>query len=647
MKRKYGIIILISGLVLAFSIANAQGQDAETERIMEIIQSAPPAAQFPNASAVTLLQEDIVTVNPDYSMQTEEHMVIKILNDLGKARYGDQKRRFDKNTDSIEVVLARTFDKDMNIVEVEEKAINVTTPMALAGASMYSNILQKVVSFPALEGGVSIELKLIKYSKAPEEGEKTFIWETDLFQASDPILSKKHQLIHPLGTDISYTVQNEGLDYSQDTVDNRAIHTWKTTFAQQIIPEPNMPPFERVAPRLIYTSAKSWEEVGNWFADNFYKHIKADENLKKWIGKLKEEYEGKDELIKKIALFAIQDVREIQLGLGLSGYEPHDAYQAFENKYGDYLDKTALLVTLLKEAGIVSYPVFINENEAITAEDLPSLKQFTGMFVYIPREGKEPLWVNTFADHCPFGYFPHGQGSTCLLIKEDGSELITAFDPPPQENLLLSKTEYRLDANGNVDGKIALKMQGYFDFLARLNLRGKKPSEIEQYFQRTASNISLGSESEDYSMTDPESLTVDFEISLSFTSPELGIIEKDMMIFEMPGSPFSFISFPYPSLEMRFYDYMVKSKMLLSHEGDIILPDGYEVAYMPSEISLSDDYCELEFKFVQDETGKIIHFSRDMKMKQKIVPVDNYFEFKELFDEFFKRQNRIFLLEKI
>jgi hypothetical protein len=647
MNRKFCILGCVLTFFLLSMTSPAPGQYDDTEKIIELIQNAPPAVQFPDASAVTLLHEITVTVNPDYSSTSEEHLVLKILNDLGKGRYGDLKRWFDKETDSIEVILARTFDKEMNIVEVEEKAINVTTPMALADAAMYSNIQQKVISFPALEGGVTIELKLKKYSDAPEKGEKTFVWETDMFQASDPILSKKHQLIIPLGINIAYTTQNEGLDYSADTVNNREVDTWKTTFSQQIVPEPNMPPFTRIAPRLLYTSAASWDEVSSWFADKFYKHVIPGKKLKKQVEKWRRESADDDELIEKIGLYVIQQVREVQLPLALSGYEPHDAYEVFENKYGDQLDKAVLAAAMFKEAGIEYYPVFINENEAVTAEDMPSLAQFTGIYIYVPREDGEPFWLCTFADHCSFGYFPHGQGSTCLLVKPEGSELIKAYDPPCERNTFYSKTEYRLNSNGDINASMALKLRGYFDFLARLQMEGKKPVEIEQYFQRVANNIGLGSESLEYSSSDPENLTSEFEITHKFRSPEIGIVEGDMMIFELPGNPFDFIYFPYPSLEMRFYDFVLKNDMMMNTEGDIILPAGYQVAYMPTELSLSDDYVDIDFKFEQAADGKAIHYTRNIKLKQKVIPSDDYFEFKELFDEYSKRQNRIILLEKI
>ena len=42
------------------------------------------------------------------------------------------------------------------------------------------------------------------------------------------------------------------------------------------------------------------------------------------------------------------------------GFEPHDVNLTFEKKYGVCRDKAALLVSLLRAAGLKAYPVLIN-----------------------------------------------------------------------------------------------------------------------------------------------------------------------------------------------------------------------------------------------------------------------------------------------
>ncbi|MBD3381694.1 MAG: DUF3857 domain-containing protein, partial [candidate division Zixibacteria bacterium] len=463
MRRTLYFVLIALGM---FMVTNLSAQsDSVTLEILELIEQAPPATQYPDASAMTLKHEQITRVNPDFSSVTDEHLVIKIINDLGKRRYGDQKRKYNVESDTIEVVMARTFDQENNIYTVEEKAINDITPSSLSGASMYSNIMQKVISFPALGKGVTIDLILRTKSGAPDKDEKVFFWDTDLFQKEDPILSKKRQLILPLGVDIDYTFQNEGVSYTVDTLDNEVIHTWETDFASQIIPEPNMPPMNRIAPRLIYTSAESWNEVGAWFAEKFFKHIDNSPEMIDLVGELREQSENRADLIEEIGTYVIKNVREVNLRLGLGGYEPHDASEVLDNKYGDWRDKTVLMIAMLKEAGIEAYPVFVNQSDPVTAVDMPALCQYNAMFVYVPGErGNDAVWINPFADYCRFGYFPNGQSVKSLLVRETGAELIEAYDPPHEVNLANIDATYDLDQNGDLRSSFSLSLDGYMDY---------------------------------------------------------------------------------------------------------------------------------------------------------------------------------------
>ena len=646
MRRTLYFVLIALGMFMVTSLS-AQS-DSVTLEILELIEQAPPATQYPDASAMTLKHEQITRVNPDFSSVTDEHLVIKIINDLGKRRYGDQKRKYNVESDTIEVVMARTFDQENNIYTVEEKAINDITPSSLSGASMYSNIMQKVISFPALGKGVTIDLVLRTKSGAPDKDEKVFFWDTDLFQKEDPILSKKRQLILPLDVDIDYTFQNEGVSYTVDTLDNEVIHTWETDFASQIIPEPNMPPMNRIAPRLIYTSAESWNEVGAWFAEKFFKHIDNSPEMIDLVGELREQSENRADLIEEIGTYVIKNVREVNLRLGLGGYEPHDASEVLDNKYGDWRDKTVLMIAMLKEAGIEAYPVFVNQSDPVTAVDMPALCQYNALFVYVPGErGNDAVWINPFADYCRFGYFPNGQSVKSLLVRESGAELIEAYDPPHEVNLANIDATYDLDQNGDLRSSFTLSLDGYMDYRARVQLKNKKPVELEQYFQRIANNIGFGSRTERYSHSDPENLQNPMELSIDVVSPEIGVIQDEMMIFELFGLPFNFIYSVAPSLEMRFYDFMAVTDFTISVNATIDLPDGYRLAFVPDDFEMENEYVRLLFDFEQDSRNGVLNYTSTTVLKQKRIPADDYFEFKEMFDERFKRKNRIILLERI
>ena len=246
-----------------------------------------------------------------------------------------------------------------------------------------------------------MELVLRTYSKAPEKPEELFVWGGDLFQGNDPIQRKELAVIVPQDVTIKYTYQNEGLDYSTTTENGVITHTWQIDNSPQIIQEPFMPKLIKMAPRLIYTNMNDWEQIAKWFAGKFYPHVKTDGAIAQKAAELTKGATTADDKIRRISLCVIKDIRgvgEWSLPLGLAGYEPHDADVVLANKYGDWRDKTVLLVSLLKAAGIECYPQFVHLDAPPLAQEYPSLKQFNAIFVYVPSYQGKPLWMDSFAD---------------------------------------------------------------------------------------------------------------------------------------------------------------------------------------------------------------------------------------------------------
>jgi len=650
MKRLNIIMICLISLLLLLwhSLAAREYTD---EEVAEMIASAPGAEMYPQAGAIVLLHQKSIHYDADLSAVTDEHLVVKILQDRGKFSYGDIKRRYNTEADSMAVIKAVTHLADGTIQEVERKAINDLTPPWLANASIYSNIMQKVVSFPGIAPGVTIELKMRTYSQAPEEGDELFIWGTELFRGEDPISRKELSLTVPSGVDISYTVQNDDLAYNMTESEGSVTHTWHVDNSFQIIDEPFMPNFIKISPRLIYTNVDSWDRIASWFSEKYYEHVKTDGDIKSKAKELTKGVSSREDKIENISLYVVNDIREVGEGtlpLDLTGYEPHDADTVLANKYGSQLDKTVLLVSLLEAAGIESYPVLIHEQEPKLADNYPSLKQFNAIFVYVPDYNGAPLWVNTFADHCSFGFFPFGQGSKALLVRKDSHELLTALETPVDANLAHSTFEIRLKQNGDVEGTVASELTGYFDWKSRSRLKDATPKKVEQFFLSSANAVGEGSLNVEYKTTDLTNLLEPVKIAQTFTTPELGVAEGDMMIFRPPEVPFSFAAAPVAFGEaMRFYNFELESQLLLKTEGTIYLPDGYKAVYVAKPFSVENDYGIWSTEYKLNEQENTIDYATTIRLTDTTIDTDEYPDFKKAFDDFSKPKNTLILLEKM
>lgn len=651
MFKKSVIILVALGFVLVFACsALAVTRVLDDAAIAEMIADAPSAEQYPQASAYVLADQTTITINPDSSAVTDYRLVVKLFQDRARDKFADRKQLFNADAESVVVVRAVTHLADGSTMEVEEKAIHELTPMFLSNAAVYSNIMQKVVSFPAVAPGVTLDLHLRKYTAAPEEPEDFFVWGTDLFRGTEPYGFVELSVTLPENFNLDYTYQNDGVDYSTSSAGGMITHNWTNEWVPQIIPEPYMPGNEFIAPRLIYTTAESWDIVGKWIGEKFYPHVVTDGDVKNKAEDLIEGADSQTDKIDKIALYVIKEIRgvgEYSLPLGIAGYEPNDADEVLANKYGDWRDKSVLLVSLLRAAGVEAYPHFVKRSAAPLAKEHPTMKQFDAVFVYVPDYGGQPLWIDPFSDQTEFGYCDRAHGATGLLVRNDGSELLDVVDPTFAESKSDCRFEFRLMSNGDVDGTFACQLTGFFDVLTRQMLQQATPKEREQFFQKAANSLGEGTTSEDFKLSDLNDLLDTARIAQDFLSPAMGIVQGDMMIFRLPLVPFGVASSPVvPGQEMRQYPLQLDTELLLKKQGVIHLPTDFKVVYAAEPVKLESEFGVFESSYqISEDSSSVIHLST-MKFTDDFIDTDEYFDFKASFDEFTKPRHTLILLER-
>ena len=101
---------LIAGVLIALLIAVVSGvataKDFTDEEVAALIAQAPGPQAYPQASALVLLSQKHIKANEDGSSVIDEYLIAKILQDRGKYKYADIKRRFDKESEICQTGIA-------------------------------------------------------------------------------------------------------------------------------------------------------------------------------------------------------------------------------------------------------------------------------------------------------------------------------------------------------------------------------------------------------------------------------------------------------------------------------------------------------------------------------------------------------------
>jgi len=240
--------------------------DIVKEDIEQYISNAPDPSQYPNAGAIIVLDKISYEIMGTGRTRYTVHWIAKIINEIGIAEYGEIAVPFNSRYQNIGVNVARTILPDGKEIHAPLDAYHDITMPGLSDYNMYSDIMMKVVSMPALQPGAIIEFKAT-LEDAEEVNEKPWIWGSMSFQSSEPILNAKCVLRVPKDHNIKWKLQNCQIDPVITEDDKNITYIWISKDNPEIRTEPSMPPLDDIVPGIVFTSTNSWDEVYKWYKD--------------------------------------------------------------------------------------------------------------------------------------------------------------------------------------------------------------------------------------------------------------------------------------------------------------------------------------------------------------------------------------------
>ncbi|MCK4511661.1 transglutaminase domain-containing protein, partial [bacterium] len=358
---------------------------------------------------------------------------------------------------------------------------------------------------------------------------------------------------------------------------------------------------------------------------------------------------SREDKARAIFLDVATEVRNVHIPLGLGGYAPNNAEQVLENKYADTRDKAVLLTSMLRAAGIDAFPALVaGGSDARFTESVPTLKQFTRILVALP-DGDSYRFLDPFMDDVSYGFVRWGRGNTCVVVRDDGSsELVQIPGFRASENHARKSMAIAMDSDGNADVRASCELTGYFDRKARRDLKDATPSEAQKLFDTAANVVSTGASDADHSHSDLTDLTEPVTVLQNIEAEGFAVRQGDMMIVRLPPFPHSFASTGlYPSLAERRYAFEFPCEFGSDIVLDLSLPDGYEVAWLPEDVTLITPDAVFKLTCESYEDQRTVVWTRSITVNERSISVDSYGEFKENYDTLSSPKNRLILLKKI
>lgn len=614
--------------------------------VKQIIADAPSSDDYPDADVVILFNHFSHDVSPTGQSRYTTHQVVKILTERGIQKYGDIAIPYQPTSQNIGVNIARTFASDGTVHLPPEEAFNDVTPPGLLSRNLYSDLMWHVISMVALAPGVCIEYQVTLEDKIETTaGSETWITGGYNFQASEVTLETIYALRMPQDWHLKWKVERTEIEPEIYYDENEIIlYIWRSGEMDALPIEDRMPHINDIAPRLSYSSIKSWDDVYNWYKNLAKDRYTPDEHLQETVARLTQDLTTHEEITRTIYYFVAKQIRYVGIELGQSAYQPSPATEVLQKQYGDCKDKTTLLISMLDLVGIKAYPVLLSTSPYQRIDtSLPSLSQFNHMIAAVPKDNTEYLWLDPTASTCSYGNLPYtNQGRTGLLIGDAQGKFVDIPVFPAETSTYTTATELQIDKSGNAKGEIRIRMTGQYNTDARWTYQQIPPIEWKDTLAYQLSGRFPHIQVDSVNMSDLDNLQLPIEISVQFHVKNYVKRIKDQLLLLLPIDEFGDYA-KYVAASERTYplhmDYPMKiEKVILIH-----LPEEWR-AVLPTDIEQDSSFAKTERRYNQNEN--IVSYRLIFKLKKRTIPVKDYAAAKLFFNHLAREDGSHLLLNE-
>ncbi|MDE0042288.1 MAG: DUF3857 domain-containing protein, partial [Candidatus Poribacteria bacterium] len=611
-----------------------------------IIAEASRRDYYPDADVIILMNQFSHDISSTGQSRYTTHQIVQLLTPRGIEKYDDIAVPYQPNSQQLKVNIARTITPDGTIVQPPDEGYNEVTPPGLLSYNIYSDVVWKVISMPALSPGAIIEYQVTFQDIASESvGKQTWFWGGFNFQATVPTLEACYALRLP--SDLKFRWKTLNCDLMPQVLEasETATYLWSATDVPPIDEETGMPAVNDVAMRLSYSSLESWDEVYTWYKDLAKDRYHADHAIQSVVDQLTEDIPKTEDKIRAIYNFVASKIRYVGIELGQSAYQPSFATDVMNNLYGDCKDKTTLLITMLDLVGVKAFPVMLNPSphERIDT-DLPSLGQFSHMITAIPGSNGAYTWLDATSNTCSFGDLPDvNQGRVGFLI---GDETGTFTDIPiftAEANQLILKTDIRLSEEGAVHGEISMGTKGQYDLDSRLRYGQLTPQDWKDTLAAELSHQFPGIYVEWVKSSKLENLDIPVEMSVGFRVNDYAKSIGDRMLLPLPIDEFGDYAELFAGTKRKYaldlgYPMHVKKKI------SIELPDGW-MATLPGKLTMESGFATVNRQFSRD--GNLVRYELSFTLHQSVISPEEYSAAKQFFDTLAREDSSHLILERM
>ncbi len=630
--------------------------EADEQDILMRVENAPSKDDHPEDGAVVLWETEVFDLDEDGKRVYSTRRVVKIFNKDGY-HLGEINIPYARGGEDVTIHHARTFLPDGTQVNLDEnKIVRGIPPSSAVEAGLLVNTRLMHFELPKITDGCIIDYAYSAQNlRDVMKGE---FWRQVFFQVEEPVQYYRLTTHIPKKKQLLYRV--DGPQIEPKITENNYTRTY--TFEVNDVPglrrEPLMPAVSDLAYNISLSSVNSWDELLMWYATLIREQDRVTKEIE---DKTKEILFGaltRKEKIKRLYEFVATNIQYAGDERGIWAIKPYPAAEVLKKEWGDCKGKSTLLSTMLRVAGIDSYPVLISAGKASRiVRDVPSLAYFNHMILAVDGgKNKDLIWLDPTVHTCAFGDFPSSDQNRWTVIvntdspsntgigvesvetsvdeseKLDGAEVkkhLYAFQKSPalpaDTNVKKTATHVKVNNDMSVEVTHELLVSGDFNSRFRALLLSTSHREERIHFLRDVFELDERAKVEHFEVSKLNKLEPELKIQLTWSCKDYLYEIADQYILELPV-----VNHPYAKLlrdEERDHPAVIGKALTFEDNITVDVEAPFAMKMVPAEHELKTDVAEIHIDYKKS--------GRKAEMKQTVrfhVPTVEATKFKPLRD---------------
>ena len=595
--------------------------EEDEKAIQARIANAPNEPSHPDDGAIVLWESEEYDVDENSRHVYSTRRVVKIFNKDG-FHLGKIKIPYASGADDVTIHHARTLLPDGSQVGLdEEKIVRGLTPASATEAGLHVSTRLMYFELPKMTDGCIIDYA---YSaQNPQNVMKGEFWRQVHFQIDNPI--QYYRLTAHLPKKVNLLFKVDGPPITPNITENNYTRTY--TFEASNVPalqrEPLMPAVSDFAYSISLSTIDSWDRLITWYATLIREQDRSTGEIVQKTHELLKGALTRNEKIRRLYEFVATKIQYAGDERGIWAIKPYPAGEVLEKEWGDCKGKSTLLSTMLRVAGIDSYPVLISAGKASRIiREVPSLSYFNHMILAVDGgKDKDLIWLDPTAQMTPFGDFPIGDQNRWTVIintdapksdttetsvltveKLDGEQVkerLFAFSKSPvlpaNSNEKRTSTHVRVKKDMSVEVTHELWVSG--DFNTGLRARILNASNRDERIQLLRDTLELDERAivDHLNISKIEQLNTDLKVELTWLCKEFVYEIGGKYILEIP-----IVKHPYAILlseENREHPIVIGKTLTLEDKIYVEVEAPFAIEAVPDSKQLKTDVAEIKLDY--------------------------------------------------